>query len=51
MRGLAVLAGALSGYYLGANEVGAVLGAAGGGLSTAIVAATKGVIKRKAAEQ
>jgi|TARA_R110000824_G_scaffold3224_4_gene14934 hypothetical protein len=51
LRGLAVLAGALSGYYLGANEVGAVLGAAGGGLSTAIVAATKGVIKRKAAEQ
>ena len=50
MRGLAVLAGALSGYYLGANEVGAVLGAAGGGLSTAIVSAAKGLIKKKSEE-
>ena len=50
LRGLAVLAGALSGYYLGANEVGAVLGAAGGGLSTAIVSATKGLIKKKSEE-
>jgi len=47
LRGLTVLAGALSGYYLGACGLGAVLGASGGGLSTAIVSAVKGVIKSR----
>jgi len=50
LRGLAVLAGALSGYYLGGNGLGAVLGASGGGLSTAIVSAVKGVIKSRASK-
>ena len=48
VRGLAVLSGALSGFYLGGNGLGAVLGASGGGLSTAIVSAVKTVIKKRA---
>ena len=51
LRTLAVVAGALSGYYLGGNELGVVLGASGGGLSTSIVGATKNFIKRKAASE
>ncbi len=50
LRGLTVLGGALSGYYLGGNGLGVVLGAAGGGLSTAIVSAAKGLIKKKSEE-
>ena len=49
-RGLTVLTGALSGYYLGSNGLGAVLGASGGGLSTAIVTAARGFIKKKGSQ-
>ena len=49
-RGLTVLTGALSGYYLGSNGLGAVLGASGGGLSTAVVTAARGFIKKKGSQ-
>jgi uncharacterized membrane protein YfcA len=47
LRTLAVVAGALSGYWLSGVHLGLILGAAGGGLSTSLVAGAKSIIRKK----
>lgn len=48
LRTFAVTCAALSGFILGGNILGAALGVAAGGLTTTIVAAVKGAIRKKA---
>ena len=48
LRTFAVTCAALAGFLLGGNLLGASLGVAAGGLTTTVVAAVRGAIKRKA---
>ena len=48
LRTVSVSCAALTGYLLGGNTLGLVIGIAAGGLTTSVVAAVKGVIKKKA---
>jgi len=48
LRTISVSCAALTGYLLGGNTLGLVIGVAAGGLTTSVVAAVKGIIKKKA---
>ena len=45
LRGLAVILGASSGYLLGSNPLGAIIGVGAGGLTTSVVAFLKAKLK------
>ena len=49
LRTFAVTCAALAGFFLGGNLLGATIGVAAGGLTTTVVAAVKGAIRKKAA--